>query len=134
MMPSFWREGETPFMGGAIREPRDELRCGVRGFSGRRICWVPGASFRKPVWMCLSDLSVGLKEMQYKKESHFKRWLESLSAAGILRRTLIHGGWPNGWRVMFALFRSNNRVLRQQRRNSKVNRNRVDVPDCPGGW
>jgi len=41
-------------------------------------------------------LSVGLKEMQYKKESHFKRLLESLSAAEILRRTLIPGGWPNG--------------------------------------
>jgi hypothetical protein len=39
---------------------------------------------------------VGLKEMEYKKEIPFRRWLESLSAAGTFRRTLIPGGWPNG--------------------------------------
>ncbi|MEK7826474.1 MAG: hypothetical protein AAB299_01855, partial [Thermodesulfobacteriota bacterium] len=83
-------------MGGAIREPRGGLPCGVGGFSGRQICSERGASFRKPVWTRSYDLSVGLKEMQYKKESHFKRLLESLSAAEILRRTLILGGWPNG--------------------------------------
>jgi hypothetical protein len=96
MMPSFWREGETPFMGGAIGEPGGGLPCGVGGFSGRQICSERDASFRKPVWTCSSDLSVGLKEMQYKKECHFKRLLESLSPAGILRLTLIPGRWPNG--------------------------------------
>ena len=96
MMPSFWKEGETPFMGGAIREPRGGLPCGAGEFSGRRTCSALGASFRKPVWTCSSGLSVRLKEIQYKKGCHFKRWLESLSAAGILRRTLIPGAWPNG--------------------------------------
>ncbi len=72
------------------------MPCGVVGFSGRLICSERGALFRKPVWMCSSGLSVGLKKMQCKKEIHSERWLESLSHAGILRRTLIPGGWPNG--------------------------------------
>jgi len=83
-------------MGGPIREPGGSLPCGVGGFSVRQICSERGASFQKPVWTRSSDLSANLKEIRYKKESHFKRLSGSRSAAGILRRTLIPGGWPNG--------------------------------------